>query len=237
MALNLAHQTGAAAAVAPSAPRAAVVAAAATVAPSPSPAPGLQQLTLTVDPATAQSADVKPDLAMAFRALAERAPPEAEHADVAGEKQGKAGVPVFVMMPLDTVRKDGNALNRRKAVEASLAALKSAGVEGIMVDVWWGIAEAEGPGRYNFNGYMELTEMARKTGLKVQAVMSFHQCGGNVGDSVTYVILRFSDFLLFTYLLLPLLIFSSLSSISGTVEISSSFAYRKKVCCTFHYFS
>uniref|UniRef100_A0A0A9EP94 Beta-amylase n=1 Tax=Arundo donax TaxID=35708 RepID=A0A0A9EP94_ARUDO len=87
------------------------------------------------------------------------------------------------MMPLDTVRKDGNGLNRRKAVEASLAALKSAGVEGIMVDVWWGIAEAEGPGRYNFNGYMELMEMAKKTGLKVQAVMSFHQCGGNVGDT------------------------------------------------------
>jgi beta-amylase len=51
--------------------------------------------------------------------------------------------------------------------------------------VWWGVAEAEGPGRYNFNGYMELMEMATKTGLKVQAVMSFHQCGGNVGDSVT----------------------------------------------------
>jgi beta-amylase len=202
MALNLAHQTGAAAAVALAAPRTSVVAAAATVAPSPSPspspAPGLQQLTLTVDPATAQSADVRPDLAMAFQALAERAPPEAEHADVAGEKQGKAGVPVFVMMPLDTVRKDGNALNRRRAVEASLAALKSAGAEGIMVDVWWGIVEAEAPGSYNFNGYMELMEMARKTGLKVQAVMSFHQCGGNVGDSVTYVILRYS-FFLFTY--------------------------------------
>ncbi|ONL93538.1 beta amylase2 [Zea mays] len=54
-----------------------------------------------------------------------------------------------------------------------------------MVDVWWGIAEADGPGQYNFNGYMELMEMAKKTGLKVQAVMSFHQCGGNVGDSVT----------------------------------------------------
>jgi beta-amylase len=27
--------------------------------------------------------------------------------------------------------------------------------------------------------------MAKKHGLKVQAVMSFHQCGGNVGDSVT----------------------------------------------------
>lgn len=94
-------------------------------------------------------------------------------------------MPVFVMMPLDTVKMCGSGLNRRKAVQASLAALKSAGVEGIMVDVWWGIAESEGPGKYNFAGYMELMEMVRKTGLKVQAVMSFHQCGGNVGDCVT----------------------------------------------------
>jgi beta-amylase len=184
MALNLAHQTGAAAAVAaalPATPRSAVVAAA------PSSAPALQAQTLTVDPALAQALEsVKPDLAMACQALVEAAP-EAEHADAAAEAGSKAGVPVFVMMPLDTVRKDGNGLNRRRAVEASLAALKSAGVEGIMVDVWWGIAEAEGPGKYNFNGYMELMEMARKNGLKVQAVMSFHQCGGNVGDSVTYV--------------------------------------------------
>jgi len=194
MALNLAHQTGAAAAVtaAPAAPRSAVVAAASTVAPSataPSSAPALQAQTVTVDPAPAQAAadSVKPDLAMVCQALVDGGKPEAEHADVAAEVRSKEGVPVFVMMPLDTVRKDGNSLNRRRAVEASLAALKSAGVEGVMVDVWWGIAEAEGPGQYNFNGYMELMEMARKNGLKVQAVMSFHQCGGNVGDSVTYV--------------------------------------------------
>jgi len=194
MALNLAHQTGAAAAVtaAPAAPRSAVVAAASTVAPSataPSSAPALQAQTVTVDPAPAQEAadSMKPDLAMVCQALVDGGKPEAEHADVAAEVKSKEGVPVFVMMPLDTVRKDGNSLNRQRAVEASLAALKSAGVEGIMVDVWWGIAEAEGPGQYNFNGYMELMEMARKNGLKVQAVMSFHQCGGNVGDSVTYV--------------------------------------------------
>ncbi|CAN6314099.1 unnamed protein product [Urochloa humidicola] len=192
MALNLAHQTGAAAAVAaPAASRSAVIAAAASVAqPStaPSAAPALQAQTLTVDAAApAQAPDsVKPDLAMACQALVDGAEaPEAEHAGAAAEARSKSGVPVFVMMPLDTVRKDGNSLNRRKAVEASLAALKSAGVEGIMVDVWWGIAEAEAPGKYNFNGYMELMEMARKNGLKVQAVMSFHQCGGNVGDSVT----------------------------------------------------
>lgn len=97
-----------------------------------------------------------------------------------------SGVPVFVMLPLDTVKQCGSGLKRRKAMAASLAALKSAGVEGVMVDVWWGTVESEGPGRYNFAGYMELMEMARDTGLKVQAVMSFHKCGGNVGDSVTY---------------------------------------------------
>src|SRR5438128_1612231 len=82
---------------------------------------------------------------------------------------------------------------------ARVAALKSAGVEGIMVDVWWGIAEAEAPGSYNFNGYMELMELAKKTGLRVQAVMSFHQCGGNVGDSVTYVLHTRLPTLFFAY--------------------------------------
>ncbi|KAG8069861.1 hypothetical protein GUJ93_ZPchr0006g43950 [Zizania palustris] len=55
-----------------------------------------------------------------------------------------------------------------------------------MVYVWWGIVESESPSRYNFDGYMELMEMARKTGIKVHADMSFHQCGGNVSDSVKY---------------------------------------------------
>ncbi|KAL6883223.1 hypothetical protein ACP4OV_010637 [Aristida adscensionis] len=115
-------------------------------------------------------------------------------APAAGSASGSArkGVPVFVMMPLDTVSKCGSALNRRRAVQASLAALNSAGVEGVMVDVWWGICEGDGPGRYSFAGYTELMEMARKTGLKVQAVMSFHQCGGNVGDSVSIPLPRWA---------------------------------------------
>ncbi|KAI3839652.1 hypothetical protein MKW92_047676 [Papaver armeniacum] len=78
-----------------------------------------------------------------------------------------------------------NGVNRKKAMNASLSALKSAGVEGIMMDVWWGLVERDGPGVYNWGGYIELMEMAKKHGLKVQAVMSFHQCGGNVGDSCT----------------------------------------------------
>ncbi|XP_061343944.1 beta-amylase 3, chloroplastic-like [Gastrolobium bilobum] len=91
-------------------------------------------------------------------------------------------VPVFVMLPLDTVTMGGN-LNKPRAMNASLMALKSAGVEGVMVDVWWGLVEKEGPLKYNWEAYAELVQMVQKHGLKLQVVMSFHQCGGNVGDS------------------------------------------------------
>lgn len=92
------------------------------------------------------------------------------------------GVPVFVMLPLDTVNANGS-LNRKRALNASLMALKSAGVKGVMVDVWWGLVEKDGPRNYNWSGYKELIDMVSKHGLKLQAVMSFHQCGGNVGDT------------------------------------------------------
>ncbi|XP_021725212.1 beta-amylase 1, chloroplastic-like [Chenopodium quinoa] len=97
------------------------------------------------------------------------------------------GVPVYVMMPLDSVKMD-NTVNRKKAMNASFQALKSARVEGIMMDVWWGLVEREHPGDYNWGGYMDLLDMAKNHGLKVQVVMSFHQCGGNVGDSITILL-------------------------------------------------
>ncbi|EYU17858.1 hypothetical protein ABFS82_05G077200 [Erythranthe guttata] len=91
-------------------------------------------------------------------------------------------VPVFVMLPLDTVS-IGGSLNKSRAMFASLMALKSGGVEGVMVDAWWGLVEKDGPMKYNWEGYAELIKMVEKLGLKIQVVMSFHQCGGNVGDS------------------------------------------------------
>nr|GEX60183.1 beta-amylase 3, chloroplastic [Tanacetum cinerariifolium] len=86
------------------------------------------------------------------------------------------------MLPLDTVTISGH-VNKPKAMSVSLMALKNAGVEGVMVDVWWGLVEKDGPMKYNWDGYVELVHMVQKHGLKLQAVMSFHQCGGNVGDS------------------------------------------------------
>ncbi|XP_073132203.1 beta-amylase 1, chloroplastic [Henckelia pumila] len=133
---------------------------------------------------------VRPDLSVAAQALMmpPAAPVTEDKEYVAGggaqDKAAQKGVPVFVMMPLDSVTWN-HTVNRKKAMNASLQALKSAGVKGIMMDVWWGLVEGERPGEYNWGGYSELIEMAKKHGLKVQAVMSFHQCGGNVGDSCT----------------------------------------------------
>lgn len=104
-------------------------------------------------------------------------------------------VPVFVMLPLDTVTMGGN-LNKPRAMNASLMALKSAGVEGVMVDVWWGLVEKDGPLKYNWEAYAELVQMVQIHGLKIQVVMSFHQCGGNVGDSCRYEITVIDCFML-----------------------------------------
>ena len=74
-------------------------------------------------------------------------------------------------------------IKRQKALEVALRTLKRAGVEGVMVDVWWGLVEAVSPQQYDFTAYRQLFEKARQAGLKVQAVMSFHAAGGNVGDT------------------------------------------------------
>ncbi|XP_024536176.1 beta-amylase 3, chloroplastic [Selaginella moellendorffii] len=102
--------------------------------------------------------------------------------DTPTSRGSSGGVPVYVMLPLDSVNVN-NTLNRRRALNAGLIALKSAGVEGVMVDVWWGIVEREKPHHYKWSAYKELVSLIQKNGLKIQVVMSFHQCGGNVGDS------------------------------------------------------
>jgi len=121
-----------------------------------------------------------------------KATPQDPGAAVASDgKQPKAKVPVYVMLQLDTVwrqEQEGGVYNpvlkTPKALNECLQRLKAAGVTGVMVDVWWGMAEAEAPRKYNFDAYLELLRMAALNGLKVQAVMSFHAAGGNVGDNV-----------------------------------------------------
>ncbi|KAF6169302.1 hypothetical protein GIB67_013732 [Kingdonia uniflora] len=92
-------------------------------------------------------------------------------------------VPVYVMVPLGVITED-NVLENKDEIVKQLMELKAADVDGIMVDVWWGIIESNGPKQYDWNRYKSLFQVVQDSGLKLQTIMSFHQCGGNVGDIV-----------------------------------------------------
>lgn len=86
-----------------------------------------------------------------------------------------AKVPVFVMLPLDTITNDLN-INNVDKLKNSLAQLKSGGVEGVMCDCWWGLVEQQ-ENSYAFDVYKDLTQIVADAGLKMEFVMSFHSCG------------------------------------------------------------
>ncbi|KAJ8450223.1 hypothetical protein Cgig2_033417 [Carnegiea gigantea] len=96
---------------------------------------------------------------------------------------GTPYVPVYVMLPLGTLNMNGELVDPNGLVK-QLKVLKSVNVDGVMVDCWWGIVGAHAPQHYNWNGYKKLFQIVRDLGLKLQVVMSFHECGGNVGDDV-----------------------------------------------------
>uniref|UniRef100_A0A7N0VL11 Beta-amylase n=1 Tax=Kalanchoe fedtschenkoi TaxID=63787 RepID=A0A7N0VL11_KALFE len=96
---------------------------------------------------------------------------------------GTAYVPVYVMLPLNVIGADCDLADPDTLLD-QLRILKSANVDGVMVDCWWGIVEAHAPQHYNWRGYRELFQIVRSLKLKLQVVMSFHECGGNVGDDV-----------------------------------------------------
>jgi len=94
-----------------------------------------------------------------------------------------AGVHVSVMLPLDLVNQQNMQINNVQKLTNNLKALKQINVDSVNVDVWWGLVEANGPKQYNWAPYQQLVQLCRQVGLKLQVVMSFHECGGNVGDT------------------------------------------------------
>lgn len=69
--------------------------------------------------------------------------------------------------------------------ENQLAIAKSIGVDAVSVDVWWGDVEGAGDEQYNWSYYDTIFGKIVNAGLDIVAIMSFHQCGGNVGDDYT----------------------------------------------------
>ncbi|EYU32116.1 hypothetical protein ABFS82_02G162900 [Erythranthe guttata] len=96
---------------------------------------------------------------------------------------GTPYVPIYVMLPLGIINMDCQLVDPDELIN-HLRVLKSINVDGVMVDCWWGIVEANAPQQYNWSGYRKLFQIVRDLNLKLQVVMSFHECGGNVGDDV-----------------------------------------------------
>ncbi|KAK1407665.1 hypothetical protein QVD17_39286 [Tagetes erecta] len=92
-------------------------------------------------------------------------------------------VPIYVMLQLDIITTD-NILKDKAGLEKQLKQLQGACVDGVMCDVWWGIVESKGPKEYDWSAYRTLFQLVQDCKLKMQVVMSFHQCGGNIGDVV-----------------------------------------------------
>lgn len=92
-------------------------------------------------------------------------------------------VPVYVMLPLDTVNAEGVFKYKSSPwFLQTLQELINSGIHGVAMDVWWGAVEKK-PRLYDFSGYEELFELLILLGLKIQVVLAFHACGGNVGDT------------------------------------------------------
>lgn len=96
----------------------------------------------------------------------------------------KANVPVFVMLPLDVIT-SSLVINNQDKLKGYLTQLSQAGVKGVMSDCWWGLVEQKEK-VYNFDVYKQLTQLVKDAGLTMHYVLSFHKCGGNVGDTCNY---------------------------------------------------
>jgi beta-amylase len=98
-------------------------------------------------------------------------------AEIRGKRRDhRKHVKLSVMMPLDLHKW------RVDSVERRLQRLKDAGVHGVMCDFWWGLVEVK-PKVYDWSFYRKIAEAAKRVGMEIEPVMSFHKCGGNVGDS------------------------------------------------------
>ncbi|MFT5756298.1 MAG: beta-amylase [Alteromonadaceae bacterium] len=66
--------------------------------------------------------------------------------------------------------------------DQQLVTAKAMGVDAVSVDVWWGKVERAGDEVFDWSYYDTLVQHIENAELNWVPIMSFHQCGGNVGD-------------------------------------------------------
>ena len=71
--------------------------------------------------------------------------------------------------------------------ESQIQTAKEYGVDAISVDVWWGKVETADQ-VFDWSYYDTLFNKIKSHGLKIVPILSFHACGGNVGDDCDFPI-------------------------------------------------
>jgi len=66
--------------------------------------------------------------------------------------------------------------------EQQLAIAQEMGIDAIATDIWWGKVEAAGDQAFDWQYYDRMVEAIQSANLHWIPLLSFHQCGGNVGD-------------------------------------------------------
>lgn len=90
-----------------------------------------------------------------------------------------AGFTANVMAPLHVNSSDWTTF------ENQLTTVKNYGVDAVSVDVWWGDVEGTADNTFVWTYYDTMFSKIKAKGLKIVPILSFHQCGGNVGDTYT----------------------------------------------------
>jgi beta-amylase len=69
-----------------------------------------------------------------------------------------------------------NQIDNPEGLINDLNALKRMGVDGVMVDCWWGLVEAKGSKMYDWTGYRNLFNTVREVKLKLQVRLRPSSC-------------------------------------------------------------
>ncbi|QKE84418.1 family 14 glycosylhydrolase [Arthrobacter sp. NEB 688] len=69
--------------------------------------------------------------------------------------------------------------------ESQIRTAREYGVDAVSVDVWWGKVETTDQ-VFDWSYYDTMFAKIKAQGLKIVPILSFHQCGGNVGDTCSF---------------------------------------------------
>lgn len=99
-----------------------------------------------------------------------------------GVAAARNGYTFNVMLPLTLPQTDAEwaSLSQR------LTRIKEVGAYAVSTDVWWSLVEAKSDNTFNWEAYEKLADAIVAADLKWVPILSFHQCGGNVGDECDF---------------------------------------------------